>query len=73
MRDILFDEKIARLVSFTPAKRTKKADNGNRSQVHWDMVSISAPIKAVARFLLDGNYPQKRRVSAKAIAIAESK
>ena len=40
MRDILFDEKIAGSFHFTPGQAYETADNGNRSQVHWDMVSI---------------------------------
>jgi aminopeptidase len=40
MRDILFDEKIAGSFHFTPGQAYEKADNGNRSQVHWDMVCI---------------------------------
>src|SRR5256884_5763188 len=40
MRDILFDEKIAGSFHFTPGQAYETADNGNRSQVHWDMVNI---------------------------------
>lgn len=40
MRDILFDEKIAGSLHFTPGQAYEQADNGNRSQVHWDLVSI---------------------------------
>lgn len=40
MRDILFDEKIAGSFHFTPGQAYEEADNSNRSQVHWDMVSI---------------------------------
>ncbi len=40
MRDILFDEKIAGSFHFTPGQAYEEADNGNRSQVHWDMVNI---------------------------------
>jgi aminopeptidase len=43
MRDILFDEKIAGSFHFTPGQAYQEADNGNRSQVHWDMVSIQRP------------------------------
>lgn len=39
MLDILFDEKIAGSFHFTPgAAYEDDADNGNRSQIHWDMV-----------------------------------
>lgn len=41
MRDTLFDEKIAGSFHFTPGQAYEgEADNGNRSQVHWDMVCI---------------------------------
>ena len=43
MRDILFDEKIAGSFHFTPGQAYEEADNGNRSQVHWDLVSIQRP------------------------------
>jgi len=38
MKDILFDEKIAGSIHFTPGQAYKEADNGNRSKVHWDLV-----------------------------------
>lgn len=40
MRDILFDEKIAGSFHLTPGQAYEEADNGNRSQIHWDMVMI---------------------------------
>ncbi len=40
MRDILFDEKISGSFHFTPGQAYEEADNGNRSQVHWDLVNI---------------------------------
>ena len=43
MRDILFDEKIAGSFHFTPGQAYETADNGNRSQVHWDLVCIQRP------------------------------
>lgn len=44
MRDILFDEKIAGSFHFTPGQAYEGVtDNGNRSQVHWDMVCIQRP------------------------------
>ena len=43
MRDILFDEKISGSFHFTPGQAYEGADNGNRSQVHWDMVNIQRP------------------------------
>ncbi len=43
MLDILFDEKIAGSFHFTPGNAYENADNGNRSQIHWDMVMIQTP------------------------------
>ncbi len=40
MQDILFDEKIAGSFHFTPGQAYEMADNGNQSQVHWDLVCI---------------------------------
>ncbi len=40
MRDILFDEKIAGSFHFTPGNAYENCDNGNRSQIHWDLVCI---------------------------------
>ncbi len=43
MKDILFDEKIAGSIHFTPGNAYKSADNGNQSDVHWDMVLLMTP------------------------------
>lgn len=43
MNNILFDEKIAGSLHFTPGNAYEKADNGNRSSVHWDLVLIQRP------------------------------
>ena len=44
MKDILFDEKIAGSFHFTPgAAYEDDADNGNRSQIHWDLVCLQTP------------------------------
>ena len=43
MCDILFDEKIAGSLHFTPGQAYEDADNGNRSAVHWDLVLIQRP------------------------------
>ena len=40
MRDILFDEKINGSFHFTPGQCYEETENGNRSQVHWDLVNI---------------------------------
>ena len=40
MCDILFDEKIAGSLHFTPGQAYEDCGNGNKSAVHWDMVLI---------------------------------
>ncbi|MGI5861102.1 MAG: aminopeptidase [Myxococcales bacterium] len=40
MLDTLFDEKIAGSIHFTPGNSYDDAPNGNKSQVHWDIVLI---------------------------------
>src|SRR5438552_11225064 len=40
MRDILPDRKITGSFQLTPTQAYEEANNGNRSRVHWDMVSI---------------------------------
>jgi aminopeptidase len=54
MRDILFDEKIAGSFHLTPGQAYDEADNGNRSQVHWDMVSIQRPEYGGGEIYFDG-------------------
>jgi aminopeptidase len=43
MRDILFDEKICGSFHLTPGNAYATAFNGNRSAIHWDLVSIQTP------------------------------
>lgn len=43
MGDILFDEKIIGSIHFTPGQAYYEADNGNRSDIHWDLVLIQRP------------------------------
>jgi aminopeptidase len=43
VRDILFDEKITDSFHLTPGQAYEETDNGNRSEVHWDRVSIQRP------------------------------
>lgn len=40
MCDILFDEKIAGSLHFTPGQAYADCGNGNKSAIHWDMVLI---------------------------------
>ena len=60
MRDILFDEKIAGSFHFTPGQAYEGiADNGNRSQVHWDMVCIQRPDFGGGEIYFDGELIRK--------------
>ena len=43
MGDILFDEKIAGSIHFTPGCCYDECDNGNKSNIHWDLVLIQRP------------------------------
>jgi aminopeptidase len=60
MRDILFDEKIAGSFHFTPGQAYEGvADNGNRSQVHWDLVNIQRPEYGGGEIHFDGKLIRK--------------
>lgn len=59
MRDILFDEKIAGSFHFTPGQAYEQADNGNRSQVHWDLVQIQRPEYGGGEIRFDGELVRK--------------
>jgi aminopeptidase len=60
MRDILFDEKIAGSFHFTPGQAYEGvADNGNRSQVHWDLVNIQRPDYGGGEIWFDGKLIRK--------------
>ena len=54
MRDILFDEKIAGSFHFTPGQAYETYGNGNKSQVHWDMVCIQRPEYGGGEIRFDG-------------------
>lgn len=59
MHDILFDEKIAGSFHFTPGQAYQEADNGNRSQVHWDMVCIQREEYGGGEIYFDGKLIRK--------------
>src|SRR6202049_236013 len=59
MRDILFDEKIAGSFHLTPGQAYEDADNGNRSQVHWDMVNIQRPDYGGGDVYFDGKLVRR--------------
>jgi len=59
MRDILFDEKIAGSFHFTPGQAYAECGNGNKSQVHWDMVCIQRPDYGGGEIRFDGKVIRK--------------
>jgi aminopeptidase len=54
IQDVLFDEKISGSLHFTPGQAYTLADNGNRSQVHWDLVLIQRPEFGGGEIWFDG-------------------
>jgi len=59
MQDILFDEKIAGSIHFTPGQAYEDRDNGNRSAVHWDMVLIQRPEYGGGEIYFDNKLVRK--------------
>jgi aminopeptidase len=59
MCDILFDEKIAGSLHFTPGQAYELCDNGNRSAVHWDMVLIQRKEWGGGEIWFDGELIRK--------------
>jgi aminopeptidase len=59
MKDTLFDEKIAGSLHFTPGQAYTIADNGNRSQIHWDLVLIQRPEYGGGEIWFDGELVRK--------------
>lgn len=59
MRDILFDEKIAGSIHLTPGQAYEEADNGNRSQIHWDMVLLQDPASGGGELWFDDKLVRK--------------
>ena len=59
MRDILFDEKIAGSFHFTPGQAYEKAGNGNKSRIHWDLVSIQRKDYGGGEVWFDGKLIRK--------------
>lgn len=60
IRDTLFDEKIAGSFHFTPGQAYEgEPDNGNRSQLHWDIVCIQRPEYGGGEIWFDGKLIRK--------------
>ncbi len=59
MLDTLFDEKIGGSFHLTPGNAYASANNGNRSSLHWDIVSIQTPDWGGGEILCDGVVVRK--------------
>jgi aminopeptidase len=59
MCDILFDEKIAGSLHFTPGQAYEDCGNGNKSAIHWDMVLIQRPEFGGGEVWFDGKLIRK--------------
>ncbi|MBN2559823.1 MAG: aminopeptidase [Phycisphaerae bacterium] len=59
MKDTLFDEKIGGSIHFTPGSAYDEADNGNKSEVHWDMVLMQTPDHGGGEIYFDGELVRK--------------
>lgn len=55
----LFDEKIGGSIHFTPGNAYAKANNGNRSAIHWDLIQIQRPEYGGGEVWLDGERVRK--------------
>lgn len=59
MCDILFDEKIAGSLHFTPGQAYEICGNGNQSAIHWDMVLIQRKDWGGGEIWFDGELIRK--------------
>lgn len=59
MCDILFDEKIAGSLHFTPGQAYEDCGNGNKSAIHWDMVLIQRKEWGGGEIWFDGELIRK--------------
>ena len=59
IKDILFDEKIAGSIHLTPGNSYDEAGNGNKSQVHWDLVLMMSPEKGGGEIWFDDRLIRK--------------
>ena len=59
MGDILFDEKIAGSIHFTPGCCYDECYNGNISAIHWDLVQIQTEEYGGGEIWIDGELIRK--------------
>lgn len=55
----LFDEKIGGSMHLTPGDAYPESDNGNRSQIHWDLVLLQTPEHGGGEIWLDDELIRK--------------
>lgn len=54
MKDTLFDEKVSGSIHLTPGNSYDEASNGNKSEVHWDIVLMQTPEFGGGELYFDG-------------------
>lgn len=59
MDETLFDEKIMGSFHLTPGNAYQECFNGNKSSVHWDLVSIQTPAYGGGEIWIDGVLVRK--------------
>jgi len=59
MKDILFDEKIAGSIHFTPGQCYEECSNGNHSAIHWDLVMRQDPAVGGGEIYFDNQLIRK--------------
>ena len=59
MKDTLFDEKIMGSIHFTPGACYDEASNGNKSDIHWDLVLRQTPDAGGGEIYFDGKLIRK--------------
>jgi len=59
MKDTLFDEKIGGSFHLTPGRAYDDAPNGNKSAIHWDLVTIQRPDYGGGEIWFDGRLIRK--------------
>jgi aminopeptidase len=59
MKDILFDEKMAGSIHFTPGQCYEETENGNKSNIHWDMVLQQTDAAGGGEIYFDGKLIRK--------------
>ena len=73
MGDILFDEKIGGSVHLALGRAYEVADNGNHSDIHWDLVLIQDERRGGGELFFDGElHPQERPLRGRRLCSAST-